>query len=270
MEVVMKPHNEIELEPTRPHLVPWLVALASVAAAAGIYELGYRPKGEELRRKTAALADLRTAKQEAGVLKDSLQETRGALLRTRQALAQASAQQAESLELVHRIQQALAQSGVEVSGGEGRITVTLVERILFDSGQAEVNERGKAVLANLGGVLKTVEDRLIQVSGHTDDVPISPELQARFPSNWELSTARATHVVRFLQDEAGVNPRQLMAAGFASNRPVASNATEKGRERNRRIEVILIPEQFKVVREKLPPPPTPAAPPGAPPRAAAR
>lgn len=260
--------KEIRLEPVHSagRIVGWLVALAGVGTTAGLYQFGYQPRSEALRRANAALGELRDVKRDGVALQASLQEARKALANMRGALTLANVRQAESAELVGRIQRALAQSGVDVSGDTGRIVVTLVERILFDSGQAEVTERGRLVLARLGGVLQTIDDRIIQVGGHTDDVPISPDLQAKVATNWELSTARATNVVRYFHEQAGVDARRLMAAGFGAYRPVASNGTDKGRSRNRRIEVILLPDDFKVVRGK---PPQPVAAPAAAPSGSA-
>jgi chemotaxis protein MotB len=90
-------------------------------------------------------------------------------------------------------------------------------------------------------VLAAVPDSRILVEGHTDNVPIGPALQARFPSNWELSTARAAEVVKRLIQQAHMAPTRLRVAGRADTEPVASNDTEDGRRRNRRIEIILLP-----------------------------
>jgi chemotaxis protein MotB len=91
-------------------------------------------------------------------------------------------------------------------------------------------------------VLKNTKNKIIRVEGHTDNVPIHSRLQAQYPSNWELSAARATNVVRFLQDQAGIAPERLQAIGMAEYRPVASNKTPAGRGQNRRIEITLVPE----------------------------
>jgi chemotaxis protein MotB len=117
-----------------------------------------------------------------------------------------------------------------------------VDKILFDSGEASLSPRGSEVLARLGTVLSKVENRSIFVSGHTDDAPPSQRLAATFPTNWELSVARAVNVVRFLGETAHVPASKLVAAGHADTKPVASNATPKGRARNRRIEILLIPD----------------------------
>ena len=131
---------------------------------------------------------------------------------------------------------------VRLSQSEGRIQVDLVDKVLFDSAQAEVSARGEEVLTRLGAILMNVEDRQIQISGHTDDAPINlPDLKAKFATNWELSTARAVNVVRFLCEKAQVKPGRLLAAGYGQYRPMASNSTPKGRAANRRIEILLLP-----------------------------
>ena len=121
----------------------------------------------------------------------------------------------------------------DVSSSGGIVTVHLESEILFPSGEAELSKRGKEVLARVGDVLKPLKDKQILVGGHTDDAPIHT---ARFPSNWELSTARAVNVVHFLADNAGVDPAKLTAAGYSQYHPRSAD-----RAQNRRIEILLIP-----------------------------
>jgi chemotaxis protein MotB len=130
------------------------------------------------------------------------------------------------------------------------------------------------VIARVGGVLANIADKQIHVSGHTDNQPITGKLLERYPSNWELSMARAMTIVRFLQDTAKVPPERLVATGQGEYHPIASNKTTKGRARNRRIEILLTPalDGRPVSKDKLvaqtkpeaeePPPAAPAAPPG--------
>ncbi len=130
---------------------------------------------------------------------------------------------------------------IKIEEIEGKLKVTFVDKILFDTGSVEINQRGKEVLLTIAGSLKENENQNIVVEGHTDNVPIGMVLRDRFPTNWELSAARATAVVRFLQDNGGLKPERLTASGYSYYRPVASNDTEEGRSQNRRIEIILIP-----------------------------
>jgi chemotaxis protein MotB len=167
-------------------------------------------------------------------------------------------------DLEEKMKAEIAGGEIRLSQAEGRIQVDLVDKILFDSGEASLTERGAGVLTRLGAVLVGVEGRTIQVSGHTDDSPPSQRLAATFPTNWELSVARAVNVVRFLQEKASVPARRLVAAGYGETHPVASNATPKGRARNRRIEILLIPElpsaKAAVLTTAKPVPGTPPAP----------
>jgi len=103
----------------------------------------------------------------------------------------------------------------------------------------------------VGAALKAIQDKAIRVEGHTDNVPIATSLQDRFASNWELSTARATAVVRYLQDKAGIAPDHLIAAGYGEFRPIAPNTTPEGRTQNRRIEIVLVPVEKPVVLPAL-------------------
>jgi chemotaxis protein MotB len=136
----------------------------------------------------------------------------------------------------------IAAGEIKLTQLQGKLTVNLVDRILFDSGKAEVKEDGRRVLDKVGGVLNSVKDKNIRIEGHTDDKPITGELLAKYPTNWELSTARATAVARYLQDKAKVDPTRLVAAGFGEFHPVAPNDTAESRALNRRIEIVLVPK----------------------------
>ena len=136
----------------------------------------------------------------------------------------------------------IGRGDIRLSQSGNTIQVDLVDKILFDSGEAVVSERGQEVLGRLASVLKTIDDKQIQVSGHTDDSPIkNEELRKQFPSNWELSVARAVNVVRSLSETGGVPAQRLLAAGYGQFHPIAANGTPAGRAQNRRIEILLTP-----------------------------
>ncbi len=145
-------------------------------------------------------------------------------------------------ELISELNQQVQRGEITITRLADQLKVNIVDRIIFPSGQAELTPEGEKVLRRVGKILKGLKDKHIRVAGHTDNVPIHPKLQTRFPSNWELSVARATNVVRFLQEQVGIDGRLLEAAGFADTRPVASNKTRGGRARNRRIEILLVPK----------------------------
>ena len=126
---------------------------------------------------------------------------------------------------------------------EGKLKVTLVDKILFDTGKVEIAKRGKEVLLELADTLRENKDQNIVVEGHTDDVPIGLGLIEKYPTNWELSATRAVGVVRFLQEKGWLEPERLTATGYSYYKPVASNDTPEGRRQNRRIEIILVPKR---------------------------
>ena len=141
------------------------------------------------------------------------------------------------------LKEQIEQRDIKIEEIEGKLKVIFVDKILFSSGSVTVKAKGREVLLKLADSFKEDKDQNIVVEGHTDDVQIGKSLRSRFPSNWELSTARAAAVVRFLQDKAAIEPERLTASGFGSYQPVASNETEQGRSQNRRIEIILAPRK---------------------------
>lgn len=145
-------------------------------------------------------------------------------------------------DLLEKMKSEIAQGQVTISELKGKLTVNMVDAILFDSGKAEVKEEGLAVLQKVIDILKNVPDKQIRIEGHTDNVQIVGALTKKYPTNWELSAARAINVARFLQQQ-GLDPQLLSAAAYGEYRPVADNTTEQGKARNRRIEIILVPKE---------------------------
>jgi chemotaxis protein MotB len=151
-----------------------------------------------------------------------------------------SAQNATEQKLDSQLQTEVKADQVQIQQLQNQLKVTIVNEILFPEGGWEVNKAGEQTLDKIVPTLKSLDKQLIEVDGFTDNVPIGPELKSRFPSNWELSTARATDVVRYLTSK-GINPNILSATGFGDTHPVASNDTPQGRAKNRRIEIVLKP-----------------------------
>jgi chemotaxis protein MotB len=120
----------------------------------------------------------------------------------------------------------------------GKLKVTFIDRILFNSGSTKINEEGKQLLSTLAESLKHNNQNII-VEGHTDNVKIGPGLRKEYPTNWELSAARSAAVVRYLTEKANIEPQRFTSSGYSFYKPVASNETEEGRHQNRRIEIIL-------------------------------
>jgi len=143
----------------------------------------------------------------------------------------------------HSLREQIEAQEVKIEEIEGKLKVTLVDKILFDTGRVEIGQRGKEVLLELADSLRENKGQKIIVEGHTDDVPIGLALMEKYPTNWELSAARAVGVVRFLQEKGWVEPERLSAAAYSHYQPVASNDTAEGRRQNRRIEIILAPSR---------------------------
>ena len=118
------------------------------------------------------------------------------------------------------------------------IAITLGSQILFDTGVARLDPQGLPVLAKVAQVLKE-RDGLIRIAGHTDDRPIQTP---QYPSNWELSAARAVNVLKYFINPGGIDPRRLAAVGYGSAKPLGPNVTAEERARNRRVEIVLVKE----------------------------
>lgn len=118
------------------------------------------------------------------------------------------------------------------------------DQILFDSGSSQLKPRGREVLSLIAATLGKFPGRQVRVEGHTDNKPIvNARTKSRYPTNWELSSARATAAVRYLIDNGGLDPKRVIAAGLGEHHPIDSNETSEGRARNRRIEIVLMPAQ---------------------------
>ncbi|HYV45245.1 MAG TPA: OmpA family protein [Myxococcaceae bacterium] len=234
--------------------LPWvlLVLVLGIAGAGGYFGYGMFQAANE--QKAAALK----ASEEAGgklrdlqgANKDLEEKVKGLEQEKGNLSAQVQAKDDELAKLKATYDSLNEQMKSEIEKGEIRLSqngerlqVDMVDKILFDSGKAEVTDHGGEVLMKIGGVLAKVEGKAIQVSGHTDDSPIADkELMAKFPTNWELSAARAVNVTRFLAEKAKVPGKRLVAAGYGEFHPISTNSTHEGRARNRRIEILLTPE----------------------------
>jgi chemotaxis protein MotB len=259
-------------ESRRGGALPWvlLVLVLGIAGAAGyfgwgLYQTAVEQRAGAVNAGAAAEAKARELEQARAELEEKvkqLEEEKGSLT----AAVQAKDEELSKLKatydtLQEQMKTEIETGDIKVTQSGGRLQVDLVDKILFDSGQAEVTEKGGEVLRRLGGVLAKVDDKAIQVCGHTDDSPIADkELQARYPTNWELSAARAVNVVRFLHEKAKVPAKRLVAAGYGQFHPIATNANHEGRARNRRIEIVLAPPLEALPAAAPAPVPAPPAP----------
>jgi chemotaxis protein MotB len=180
---------------------------------------------------------------EKGTLSKALDDAKRRLDELRKAQAAADARAQLFKDFIHKLKSMIDAGELRVAMRAGRLVIQLPNDVLFDSGQTAIKHAGKQALAALAKVLATTPGRSFQVAGDTDNVPIQTD---RFPSNWELSTARAVEVVHFLVSQ-GVDPRAVSAAGYGEFDPVASNDTPDGRAKNRRIEITLQPKLDELV-----------------------
>lgn len=208
-----------------------VISLVFLASACGISKDKYAALEDQLRECQNAKSGALTAQQNCEGQLQTVANKKDELEKKTETYE----------DLVHSLKGEIDAGKVKISQMKDRLTVNLIDKILFDSGKAVVNQEGVGTLKKVADVLKGVEDKRIQVEGYTDNVPVGPALQAKFPTNWELSTRRATAVVHELA-QAGVAEAKMSATGYGMNRPVASNESEDGRKQNRRIEIVLVPE----------------------------
>lgn len=260
----------LELEPSKGRrngyrTATWtliVVLLVLCGAAAMFVSHVHEPTAAELAQVREAGRSAATERDEARAAlmaatgeRDALRAERDALAGERDALRARESELASAVaardaqigeltamteSLREQLREEIAAGDVTVEERDGRIAVRLADQILFPAGRAELSARGQAVLRRVASSLRRMEDRSVQVEGHTDSTPIGGEAAERFATNWELSVARATHVVRFLAESCEVPGERLIASGFGEFRPVADNGTARGRRLNRRIELTLV------------------------------
>ncbi len=223
----------------------WIIAaVLSAATILGIMALALSRRGDEIERLKNAIAQAQADAAKAG---DALTAATNRIAEAEEKIAHLVEEKTEAVQskqgIEDEMRRALESKDVTISELKGRLTVNILDRILFDSGEAELKPEGQRILEKIAGVLAQHTNRQIHVIGHTDDVPI----RRKFASNWELSSARAIAAVRFLQEHAGVSPRRLGALGYGEFHPIAPNTSNEGRARNRRIEVVILPEELGAV-----------------------
>jgi chemotaxis protein MotB len=232
-------NKESKVNRTGLHAATVLLAAASLAGCVskGDYEKLEADKNAEiaaLKKQGTALEEQRTALEQ----QQAESKRQIAALEQQKAQLQTASQQDKSQydALVRNLTEEVKKGELQVRQYKDMLTVDVAEQLFFDSGRADLKDTGKEVLKKVGEAIKGYNDKVIRIVGHTDNVPIKTRV---FPSNWELSVARATTVVRYLQ-ETGIPPERMIASGRAEYQPVAENDTPEGRKKNRRIEITLI------------------------------
>lgn len=151
--------------------------------------------------------------------------------------------------LMDHLSQEVQEGKIQIDQTEARLKLNLVDKILFPSGSATLTSKGKEILQKVGYALKDTKDRKIMIEGHTDDIKLSASLRKRYASNWDLSAIRAAAVVRYLQENVGVDPRLLSATGYSMYHPIVENDSPEHRQQNRRIEIVLVPLTHKEMQK---------------------
>ena len=210
-------------------------------------ELGeVQPKVEALNRQVAScqtekdgtVEKHRTVEAMMTSMEANLQATREELEDLRVQRAEAEKRLAAFKDLTGKFQKMIDAGEIEVKVRNGSMLVAMPAEVLFPSGSAELSDPGKLAVLQVGAILKQIPGRRFMVMGHTDNLPLKG---SSYKDNWQLSTARAVTVTQFLVG-AGFDPKSLIAAGHGEHDPVAANKTKAGREKNRRIEILLLPD----------------------------
>ena len=198
-----------------------------------------RSRSAALEAQLASTTDRASVlSQQAAALQADVADLERALaqMRAREDMAKARVQAYQ--DLVARFAELIDAGTLRVDIVDGRMVLQIGTDILFPSGSADLSKEGVAALKQVGGVLATMADNEYQVEGHTDDVPIKT---AKYPSNWSLAAARSLTVVKALTD-AGVKPTQISGASYGEFKPAMPNTTAEGKQANRRIEIVILPD----------------------------
>jgi chemotaxis protein MotB len=217
---------------------------AEAAAKAAEQEKAAVEREQALEEANAKIAELERQVEELSVAKEEEE------IAAEERLAEVT----QTYEALTRDLQREVESGkIQIEQSAREVKLNIAEELFFETGEAAIKPEGRKVLLRIGKDLQKASGMNVRVEGHTDNVPIGPRLRKRYPTNWELSAARAVNVARFLQDDAGIAPRRLSAVAYGQYRPVASNKTAAGRQRNRRVEIVLVSTELDAAKKQKAP-----------------
>jgi chemotaxis protein MotB len=249
-----------------------IMLVLSTGSAGCVKRSDYDQKAQEAEtaKQEAATAKAKLADDEAQIaqLKGSLgiaqsqaitDEQKAQLEDAKRAILEAQERGKLLSDLEGKFKQMIEAGSLKVTTRHGRVVLQLHNDVLFDTGMADVKPDGKKAIGQVAATLRTLGGRRFQVAGHTDNAPITTETKKTFPSNWELSSARAISVVKLLVSE-GVDPGELSAAGYGPYDPIASNGSPDGQAKNRRIEITLVPNVGPLIAAAKTPPAGSASP----------
>lgn len=228
-------------------IIPLFLVSLSACVSSGKYEEALAEADSVRNSLGKTQAEMDEMRKSLGSTQEKLSASQAEIATLRKIEAETKRRNEIYAQFINRLKSMIDGGQLTVSIDAGRIVINLPDNVLFNSGSANLNTEGQVALKKIGEVLTQFSDRRFQVEGHTDNVPIK---SARFPSNWELSTARALAVVHLLT-EMGVAPENVSAAGFGEFRPRADNETEEGKKLNRRIEIVMLPN-LDILSNELP------------------
>ena len=247
----------------------WTLLVPLILVGCGVSKSEYDAKASEADASKQQVAQLQQQlaadEQQISTLKGSLgmaqsqvmtDDQKAQLEEARRAMQEAQERGKLLDDLQAKFKRMIDAGHLKVTTRHGRVVLQLHNDVLFDTGETEVRPAGKQALAEVAATLRTMSFKRFQVAGHTDIQPITTEKKKLFPTNWELSTARAIAVVKLLVSQ-GVDPGTISAAGYGPYDPVTPNVSPESMAKNRRIEITLVPNVAALV------PPTPSAAPSA-------
>ncbi|HPC42297.1 MAG TPA: flagellar motor protein MotB [Spirochaetota bacterium] len=143
-------------------------------------------------------------------------------------------------ELEKSLRKEIEQKNIEVQRYRDALTINIADRLFFKSGDATIKKEGYAILDRIGGILKSLPNKIFRIEGHTDDVPIGKNLLIKYPNNWMLGAHRATNVAEYLRMKCDIESTNLVVVTYSSYRPILPNTSEENRAKNRRIEIVVM------------------------------
>lgn len=227
----------------------WIIAgfIASALAIVLLFQRSHLAVEEARRAKEEAASASRISDEltkSNAVLSTELSDLRASAEELKEQVEQSTRARTD---VEQQMRAELESRDVTISELQGKLTVNILDRVLFASGEARLKSDGEAVLLKVASLFGKFPARQIQVAGHTDNVPIRSRTAEGFTDNWALSAGRATAAVRFLVERGGVDPKRIAVVGFGEHRPIADNSSSEGRAKNRRIAIVLLPEEIAPV-----------------------
>jgi chemotaxis protein MotB len=200
--------------------------------------LSFSQENAVMKTKLVSLGqNLSTLKTQAGDMVQSISDKEKQISDLMKAQEAARKRAAMFKDLVNKFKQMIDSGKLQVEIRKGRMIVKMSDKILFDPGKDKLKKEGEAAMEEVTKILTGLPERVFQVAGHTDNVPIKSQ---QFKSNWELSASRAVNVIKFMINK-GMDPKRISASGYGEFDPIGDNANDAGRAQNRRIEITLMP-----------------------------